>query len=117
MKCPKCKADNPDRSKFCHECGLQFDSADQMTAHTQTIEIPREGLKTGFVFAGRYQIVEEIGKGGMGTVYRGLDTKLNEEVALKIIKPEIAVDETTIERFRNELKLARKITHKNVCRN
>jgi tetratricopeptide (TPR) repeat protein len=116
MKCPKCKADNPDKSKFCHECGLQFDSAGQIPAFTKTIEIPREGLKTGSIFAGRYQIVEEIGKGGMGTVYRGLDTKLNEEVALKIIKPEIAADETTIERFRNELKLARKITHKNVCR-
>ncbi len=116
MKCPKCKADNPDKSKFCHECGLQFDSTDQIPAFTKTIEIPREGLKTGSIFASRYQIVEEIGKGGMGTVYRGLDTKLNEEVALKIIKPEIAADETTIERFRNELKLARKITHKNVCR-
>jgi serine/threonine protein kinase len=114
--CPKCKAKNPDDSKFCNECGLRLDSLDQKAASTQTIEIPKEGLNTGAIFAGRYQIVEEIGKGGMGTVYRGLDKKLNEEVALKIIKPEIAVDEITIERFRNELKLARKITHKNVCR-
>jgi len=116
MKCPKCKTQNPDESKFCHECGLQFDSSDHKVVPTQTMEIPKEGLKTGSIFAGRYQIVKEIGKGGMGTVYRGLDKKLNEEVALKIIKPEIAADETTIERFRNELKLARKITHKNVCR-
>jgi tetratricopeptide (TPR) repeat protein/predicted Ser/Thr protein kinase len=116
MKCPKCKTQNPDESKFCHECGLQFDSSDHKAVPTQTMEIPKEGLKTGSIFAGRYQIVKEIGKGGMGTVYRGLDKKLNEEVALKIIKPEIAADETTIERFRNELKLARKITHKNVCR-
>jgi len=116
MKCPKCKSENPDESKFCHECGLQLDSSDQKAVPTQTIEIPKVGLKKGSIFAGRYQIEEEIGKGGMGTVYRGLDKKLNEEVALKIIKPEIAVDDTTIERFRNELKLARKITHKNVCR-
>jgi serine/threonine protein kinase/tetratricopeptide (TPR) repeat protein len=116
MLCPKCKSESPDQSKFCKECGLKFDSAEHIQAPTKTIEITREGLKTGSVFAGRYQIVEEIGKGGMGTVYRGLDKKLNEEVAFKLIKPEIAADETTIERFRNELKLARKITHKNVCR-
>jgi tetratricopeptide (TPR) repeat protein/predicted Ser/Thr protein kinase len=115
-QCPKCKAENPDESKFCNECGLQIDPVDHISAPTQTIKIPKEGLKPGAIFADRYQIEEEIGKGGMGTVYRGLDKKLNEEVALKIIKPEIAADEMTIERFRNELKLARKITHKNVCR-
>jgi serine/threonine protein kinase/Tfp pilus assembly protein PilF len=70
----------------------------------------------GAVFAGRYQIIEELGKGGMGRLYRTLDLKLQEEVALKIIKPEIASDKETIERFGNELKLARKISHKNVGR-
>jgi serine/threonine protein kinase/predicted ATPase len=114
--CPKCKAQNPDESKFCNECGLRLDSLEHKAIPTQTIEISKEGLKPGSIFADRYQIEEEIGKGGMGTVYRGFDKKLNEEVALKIIKPEIAADEATIERFRNELKLARKITHKNVCR-
>jgi serine/threonine protein kinase/Tfp pilus assembly protein PilF len=50
----------------------------------------------------------------MGKVYRALDKKLNEEVALKLIKPEIASDKNTLERFQNELKLARKIRHSNV---
>ena len=70
----------------------------------------------GSVFAGRYQIIEELGGGGMGRVYRALDTKIKEKVALKLIKPEIASDKETIERFRNELSLARKIVHRNVCR-
>ncbi|GAI38692.1 unnamed protein product, partial [marine sediment metagenome] len=53
---------------------------------------------------------------GMGKVYRVVDKKLNEEVALKLLKPEIALDKKTLERFSNELKFARKIVHKNVGR-
>jgi len=52
----------------------------------------------------------------MGRVYRVEDTKAKEEIALKLIKPEIADDKKTIERFRNELTTARKIAHRNVCR-
>ena len=52
----------------------------------------------------------------MGKVYRVLDKELKEEVALKLIRPEIASDKKTVERFNNELKLARKIIHKNVGR-
>jgi serine/threonine protein kinase/Tfp pilus assembly protein PilF len=52
----------------------------------------------------------------MGRVYRVEDIKLKQEIALKLIKPEIASDKKTIERFRNELKTARMISHKNVCR-
>jgi serine/threonine protein kinase len=82
---------------------------------TKTLETPIEKLTRGSEFAGRYEIIEELGKGGMGRVYRVEDTKLKQEVALKLIKPEIAKDEKTIERFRNELKVARNIRHKNVC--
>ncbi len=69
----------------------------------------------GTVFAGRYQIIEELGKGGMGRVYKVFDTKIKDKIALKLIKPEVASDRETIDRFSNELKLARKIRHKNVC--
>jgi serine/threonine protein kinase/Flp pilus assembly protein TadD len=82
---------------------------------TQTLQSPIKELNTGSTFAGRYQIIEELGKGGMGRVYKVLDTKINDKIALKLIKPEVASDRETIERFSNELKLARKIRHKNVC--
>ena len=49
-------------------------------------------------------------------MYKAIDTRINEEVAIKLIRPEIAADEKVLERFGNELKLARKIAHKNVCR-
>jgi serine/threonine protein kinase/tetratricopeptide (TPR) repeat protein len=68
------------------------------------------------VFASRYEVLDELGSGGMGKVYRVYDRKLEEEVALKVIRPEIAADRKTIARFRNELKVARKIAHPHVCR-
>ena len=73
-------------------------------------------MTRGTIFASRYKVIEELGKGGMGRVYKALDTEINEEVAIKLLNPEIASDESTLERFRNELKFARKIAHKNVCK-
>jgi len=81
-----------------------------------TMETPAEALTRGTVFAGRYEILEELGTGGMGSVYRVFDRELEEEVALKLIRPDIAASRKTIERFKNEIKAARKITHLNVCR-
>jgi serine/threonine protein kinase/tetratricopeptide (TPR) repeat protein len=115
-KCPKCHHDNPDTALSCEECGTQLDMIDQIPViHTETMEAPKEELTTGSTFAGRYQIIEELGKGGMGKVYKVQDIKINEKIALKLIKPEIAKDKKTIERFSNELKFARKIRHKNIC--
>ncbi len=113
--CPKCNTNNPDTVKFCGECGTQLPSTADIDI-TETLETPKEELTTGSTFAGRYQIIEELGKGGMGRVYKVLDKEVNAKVALKLIKPEIASDKKTIERFRNELKVARDIAHKNVCR-
>jgi len=86
------------------------------TSFTETLVAPSKNLDAGSVFAGRYLILEELGKGGMGSVYKAFDKEVGEKIALKTIKPEIAADEKVIQRFRNELKIARKISHKNVCR-
>ncbi len=117
MKCPKCHTDNPETVKFCGECGTQLPSPKPtFVSPTETLQTPVKELTTGSTFAGRYQVIEELGKGGMGKVYKVFDTKIKEKVALKLIKPEIASDHETIERFSNELRLARKIGHRNVCR-
>lgn len=116
MLCPKCNLKNASDSKFCKECGTQLiQSAELETSSTKTFLTPTEDLRRGTIFADRYEIIEELGRGGMGKVYRAEDQKIREEIALKLIKPEIASDKGSIERFRNELKLARKIRHKNVC--
>jgi Protein kinase domain len=64
----------------------------------------------------RYEILAEAGHGSMGNVYKARDRETGEIVALKLLKPEIASDQSMMERFKNELLFARKITHKNVCR-
>jgi serine/threonine-protein kinase len=75
-----------------------------------------DGLTVGGTFAGRYQVTEELGQGGMGRVYKAYDAEIKENVALKVLNPEIAADESVVERFRNELKLARRVAHRHVCR-
>ena len=117
MKCPKCQFENPAETRFCGQCATPLPRPEEFSIFaTETLQTPLKELTTGSTFAARYQIIEELGKGGMGKVYRVLDKKLNEEVALKLIKPEIASNKKTLERFGNELKIARKIVHKNVGR-
>ncbi|OGD27838.1 MAG: hypothetical protein A2028_00070 [Candidatus Aminicenantes bacterium RBG_19FT_COMBO_59_29] len=116
-KCPRCHSENPDTLKFCGECGTQLPASKDIHPEvTETLQAPIRELTTGSTFASRYQIIEELGKGGMGKVYKVFDTKIKEKIALKLIKPEIASDRETIERFSNELRLSRRIGHRNVCK-
>ena len=122
----------PETQQFCGTCGTRIggistdgDSPRTGTVPikktfpnsvTKTLETKPEGLGKGELFAGRFELIEELGAGGMGIVYRAYDKEVGEEIALKVLHPDIAVDEKTVDRFRNEIKLARRITHKNVCR-
>jgi TolB-like protein/Flp pilus assembly protein TadD/predicted Ser/Thr protein kinase len=117
MECPKCHSENPDNSSFCGKCATPLSSLEEISASpTKTLKKASDKLTRGTTFAARYEVIEELGKGGMGKVYRVFDEKIEEEVALKLIQPEISSDKKTIERFRNELKVARKIAHRNVCK-
>ncbi|UCE42612.1 MAG: protein kinase [Candidatus Aminicenantes bacterium] len=123
MKCANCQADNPENAHFCWNCGTQLkeptpppETPKGDEEATRPLPTPIRELRRGAVFAKRYEIIEELGRGGMGRLYRVLDTKISQEVALKILRPEISRDQQTIGRFSNELRLARQVAHKNVCR-
>jgi serine/threonine protein kinase/predicted Zn-dependent protease len=115
MKCPKCHSENPSGTSFCGHCAAPLPT-EKGPVVTETLQMAIKELAAGTTFARRYQIIEDLGKGGMGRVYKVFDTEVQEKMALKLLRPDIATDEKTIERFRNELKLARGIAQRNVCR-
>ncbi|MCK4363870.1 MAG: protein kinase, partial [Candidatus Aminicenantes bacterium] len=116
MNCPQCAFENPDDSRYCSRCGNKISPSGKIAFTRDALLALTREFKIGSIFAGRYLIIEELGKGGMGSVYKVLDKEVDEKIALKLLNPEVASNEKTIMRFRNELKTARKISHKNVCR-
>jgi serine/threonine protein kinase len=114
--CPDCKNENTEDFQFCKTCGTAIRTAETTFSQTKTMMGTKASPEGGKLIAGRYQVLSTLGKGGMGEVYMVYDIKLQEDMALKLLRPEIASDPDIIQRFRNELKLARKITHRSVCR-
>jgi len=119
--CPTCRTENSETANFCSNCATSLRKKDKGTGTvaapgpaTRTYESRNLDLDTGTVFGGRYQIIESLGRGGMGRVYRAIDTKTREEVAIKVIRPDIAEDNRTLERFLNEIRLTHKISHRNI---
>src|SRR5450755_3668653 len=74
------------------------------------------GFSKGQILAQRFRILRFVARGGMGEVYEAEDLELNERVALKTVRFEMADNERTVERFKREIQLGRKVTHPNVCR-
>lgn len=143
--CSRCGAPPPESSdaRFCPACGASLDAAagsgpDEMavtldaattppaarTAPTSSSTPWRSGSSTpgagrfapGEIFAGRYRIVGLLGKGGMGEVYRADDLTLDQAVALKFLPEEVARERERLDRFLGEVRIARQISHPNVCR-
>jgi len=118
VRCPQCEFENAKETRFCGRCGapLREPSRPELSSTRILVPPPLRDLSPGETFARRYQVIEDLGKGGMGRVYKVYDTEVREKLALKLLNPEIASEERTIERFRSELRLARTISHRNVCR-
>lgn len=130
MICPKCNTKNQDGTKFCQQCGEalperdEFDirtgmqTPDTMAGMKTTVgaESVQTNLKKGTLFAGRYEILDEGLKGGMGMVYKVKDNTLQKTKALKIVLPEYLQNEKAISRFKQEVAITQELLHENIVR-
>lgn len=131
-RCPACHSEVPSENRFCGSCGsaLPPSTATPTETRPQTdpgvtpqaatagpaIADPQTRFLPGEMVAERYRIVELLGRGGMGEVYRVDDLKLGQPVALKFLPEALEHDDGRRQRFLNEVKVALRVTHPNVCR-
>ena len=114
MKCPKFHTLNHDDSKFCKECAAPLTKIKDVS-FTVTLKAPKVGFSKETVIADKYKILGEIGRGGMGVVYKAKDTRLDRTVALKFLSSELTRDEEAKQRFVQEAKAAAALDHPNIC--
>lgn len=98
---------------------VAFDAPSGVPTNPQSpapIDAPDEGLETGTVIGNRYEVLGRLGAGGMGRVFRVHDRDLNEDIALKVVSVKDAGDPRAFDQLREEVKAARKIAHKNICK-
>ena len=138
IDCPSCGTQIPENSRFCSACGKATDSdvfatrtvasiapAPRSSSRTNGSPQPRSSVSSsssdsrflpGTLLAERYRIVSLLGKGGMGEVYRADDLTLEQPVALKFLPEAVSGNEGALTRFKNEVRVARQVSHPNVCR-
>jgi serine/threonine protein kinase/dienelactone hydrolase len=116
MQCPKCNAEILDDSQFCSKCGTPIHPGDNaFLSYTHTILRPIDEMVPGKILADKYKIIDVVGKGGMGIVYKAEDIKLKRNVALKFLPPELTKDKEAKDRFVIEAQAAAALSHPNIC--
>ena len=116
MKCAKCLTDNPDSSRFCARCGTElFPIGEIQESRTATTPFGRKTFVKGTLLAGKYALLGELGRGGMGEVYLAEDTSLDRKVAIKFLPEEMYQDPTARSRFIREAKAAAALDHPYIC--
>jgi hypothetical protein len=135
FKCPSCSSEVPEENLFCGVCGTSISGASSDDTLTDlpaaepagarpsggerpgSSDTPVEGrFLPGAMLADRYRIVGLLGTGGMGEIYRADDLKLGQAVALKLLPEGLEQNESRLRRFLNEVRIARQVSHPNVCR-
>lgn len=105
------------RTGSIDETGILSDSTTKKVEGLRVKKLSSyEEIQVGKKFDERYLILEHLGSGGMGSVYRAQDLELDEDIAIKLLSPQMVLSETAISRFKLEIKLARQINHSNIIR-
>src|SRR5947209_14712503 len=125
VRCPSCARESADNNRFCGQCAADLEATSAEAAVLTDNSAPRLTSQSsvdvgrflpGTMVAGRYRIAGLLGRGGMGEVYRATDLTLGQAVALKFLPETLSRDADAVRRFRNEIRVARQVSHPNVCR-
>src|SRR6202046_3543442 len=115
MNCPHCSTANPDFAVSCKECSTPLLSLNDSDSETIQMVDPA-AITLGSDFGTRYRIESLLGQGGMGRVYKAYDKELDRTVAIKVVREGDIGQADALKRFKQELILASKISHKNILR-
>lgn len=116
MECPKCHAENNEDSHFCGNCATPLGTLGaEQALLTKTLETTVHGPKAGDLIAGKYRVLGEIGRGGMGIVYKVEDIQLRRAAALKFLSPDSEAIPSREKRFAREAQTASALNHPNIC--
>jgi serine/threonine-protein kinase len=142
-RCASCGSESREPGRYCASCGAALEESpapDSFATRTVAMATPRSAgrespasvsrtsvsrasdarakgrFSPGVLLGGRYRIIAMLGKGGMGEVYRADDLSLDQPVALKFLPEALAQNPQSLDRFRNEVRIARQVSHPNVCR-
>jgi serine/threonine-protein kinase len=108
MYCSRCGTQNDDASKFCRSCGLDLAATPVQGGEPTELELVRQELKE------EYEILEELGRGGMAIVFKARERQLERDVAIKVLPFSLAFDKEFVERFQREARTSAKLEHPNI---
>jgi class 3 adenylate cyclase/tetratricopeptide (TPR) repeat protein len=115
MKCPQCETLNTPDSRYCLKCATPLPSLEETLPLPGGPFVARANINVGTIFADKYEILEKLGQGGMGVVFKAMDRKLNRLVALKFLATELTVNPELKRRFIQEARTASATEHQNIC--
>src|SRR5438105_3602606 len=120
MLCPRCHTNLASTAVYCSRCGahvgFNVGAETELAVPETAADFDKGRFPPGVTIAGRYRVISLLGRGGMGEVYKAGDLKLGQVVVLKFLPFEMTADPQAMQRLKNEIRLAARLSHPNICR-